>query len=72
MNHVSEHEILKRENASQPKWSMALEWQKQCNDNLQPKDPAAENEDSTVPVVYDGHVMKGFTDGHIAVIGHGC
>lgn len=25
MNHVSEHEILKRENASQPKWSMALE-----------------------------------------------
>lgn len=33
---------------------------------------AAEHKDGADSAIHDGHVMKGFTDGHVSVIGHGC
>ena len=45
---------------------------KGCDDDQQPRNPATEDKDGTDFVIHDGHVMKGFADGHIAVIGHGC
>ena len=32
----------------------------------------AEHKDGADSAIHDGHVMKGFTDGHVSVIGHGC
>ena len=33
--------------------------------------PAAKDESSTDHVVHDSHVMQGFADGHVSIIGHG-
>ena len=45
------------------------EW---CDDDHQPRDPAAEHKDGADSTIHDGHVMKGFTDGHVSVTRHGC
>ena len=44
------------------------EW---CDDDHQPRGPAAEDKDGADSAVHDAHVMQGFADGHTVVIGHG-
>lgn len=44
------------------------EW---CDDDHQPRGPAAEDKDGADSAVHDAHVMQGSADGHIGVIGHG-
>ena len=45
---------------------------KRWKDDQQASQPTAENEGSADSVVHDSGVVQGFTNGHVAVIRHGC